>query len=340
MQNAPSKDLPYFPIAEYTNELFDVKHHEVEILDVPSRTWFSIDAGHIIRISKGLHIFMRRRGTICKNFDHHYQLFVNPPTLANIRTNLQGDRAFVRAKERESRLRRRYRSSDSEVEILDSPSPASRPRTSTKSNMKFRGRHRSDVQDEVIEISSDDDCLPPPTSRKRARVYPVKSEPIEDFRLPSDSDGDDRLPPPTFRKRARVHPVKSEPSEDFRLPSDSDEPVSDRSSPMPTSPIPTPSSPIPSMTSDTLKWPLGMYTKDLVRGMRKMDDMRKLKLGQNTEECFAAVFPGALYIKSTYYDARFRLKHVRQRDLDAAVRAGRTAQGRWAKISKTIPLRT
>lgn len=303
MQDAPAKDLPYFPITEYTDKLFNVKYDEVEILDVPSRTWFNISTGHIIRIAKGLHIFMRRCGIVCKDFDHHYQLFLNPPTLTNIRTNLQGERAFIRAQAREKRLGHRYETSDSEVEVLHSPVRASQPRkpkksTSKKSNLKSQGKRPAN---EVIEISSDDS---PPS--KRARVGPVKSEPVEDFYLATDSD----------------------------------RPVSGNSSPMPTSPIPTPSSPMPVMTSNTSSWPTRWYAKDVIHGLKKMHEMRKAKIRESCEERFTTVFPGVTFVNSTYYDALKRLQQARQEDLEKAVLAGRTPQGRWSHLAKTIPLRT
>ena len=127
---------------------------EVELLDVPSRSWLRIRKGHVITLTSNLHIFVRRRGVQCHDFNHHYNLFVKPPRTPNIRTDMRGERKFIASqpsappnsssssiKDLGSHPRpskRRLKKvlpdiiisdiSDSEVEVFNSPAPQPRER--------------------------------------------------------------------------------------------------------------------------------------------------------------------------------------------------------------------
>src|ERR1700732_2815015 len=54
-----------------------------------------IRKGHAVRLNVNLHVFIRRRGVQCLNFDFHYQLFTKPSRVPNIRTDMRRERAFL-----------------------------------------------------------------------------------------------------------------------------------------------------------------------------------------------------------------------------------------------------
>lgn len=84
-------------------------------------------------------------------------------------------------------------------------------------------------------------------------------------------------------------------------------------------------------------WPTGWYTIDVLEGFTQMDSMSKMKKTPSIEECFEAVFQTP-WRKSTYYDARRRLKKLHQCDIDVSVAASRSKAGLWSLLAKEAPL--
>lgn len=116
-------------MASRLQELVGVPFNKVELLDVPSRTWMGIGKGHVVPLVNSVHIFVRRRGVKCLDFDRHYDLFVKPPTMVNIRTHMRGERATIRSKLKSKPAAKSHRpdsgSDSSDVEVLHSPRPLS-----------------------------------------------------------------------------------------------------------------------------------------------------------------------------------------------------------------------
>ena len=85
-------------------------------------------------------------------------------------------------------------------------------------------------------------------------------------------------------------------------------------------------------------WPMGWYTIDVLEGFAQMDSVAGMKKTPSIEEHFEAVFQTS-WRKSTYYDARRRLKKLRQCDIDISVAASQSKAGLWSVLAKEAPLR-
>ena len=84
IQDIDDADWPSYPFASHLPDLLGVQFEEVELLDISTRTWFRICKGHAIPLTSNLHVFTRRLGVKCQDFDYHYNLFVKPPRTPNI----------------------------------------------------------------------------------------------------------------------------------------------------------------------------------------------------------------------------------------------------------------
>lgn len=84
IQDIDDADWPSYPLANHLPDLLGVRFAEVELLDISTRTWFRIRKGHTIPLTSNLHVFIRRLGVKCRDFDYHYNLFVKPPRTPNI----------------------------------------------------------------------------------------------------------------------------------------------------------------------------------------------------------------------------------------------------------------
>lgn len=360
IQNISDADYPAYNAGMHFPLLTGVPHGELEILHVVSHTWMTVGADHIIMLSHGLHVFVRRRGVKCVGFNDRYRMFVNPPTLANIRSNLPRDRAFIRTKDKERKV---IADSDSEIEVSN-PHFAT-PKPSKRRLGKTRSVKRPLPDSDVLSIS--DNTSPYPRSsvhaKKKTRIMTSAEclrQRVEQAAL-SDSDSYwlGGSPPKTVKIE------KTEDLDDIILSSRGTgpgdvpaDPISITSSPIslaysspmqsptfPSSPIP-PASPSPSshsLQSNTANpvWPGGVYTTDLVYAFRLMDDLKK---GSHTshlslEDSFDAAFPGVPFKPTTYYNARKRYRLIDQEKLESSLNAGRTRHGLWSTISKTISLR-
>jgi len=81
-----------------------------------------------------------------------------------------------------------------------------------------------------------------------------------------------------------------------------------------------------------------MFTCDMVNGFRLMDSHIVQRDFPSIEERFRQIFDTP-YRHSTYYDARRRLKAMRQQDIDSSVTASHTVKGLWSRLAKNIPLK-
>ena len=85
-------------------------------------------------------------------------------------------------------------------------------------------------------------------------------------------------------------------------------------------------------------WPTGWYTINVLEGFAQMDSVAGMKKTHSIEERFEAVFRTS-WQKSTYYDARRRLKKLRQCDIDVSVAASWLKSELWSVLAKEAPLR-
>lgn len=360
IQNISDADYPAYNAGMHFPLLTGVPHSELEILHVVSRTWMTVGADHIIMLSHGLHIFVRRRGAKCIGFDDRYRMFVNPPTFANIRSNLPRDRKFIRIKDKERKV---IADSDSEIEA-SSPHPAT-PKPSRRRLGKTRSVKRPLPDSDVLSIS--DDTSPYSHSsvhaKKKTRIMTsaeclgrrveqaalsdldshwLGSSPSKTVKIEKTQDLDNIILNDCGTGQGDV------PAGPISIPSSPIAPV--YSSPMqspsiPSSPIP-PLSPSPSyhsLQSNTANpaWPGGVYTADLVYAFRLMDDLKKSSHTSHLslEDRFDAAFPGVPFKPTTYSNARTRYRLVDQEKLENSRNAGRTPHGLWSTISKTVNLR-
>lgn len=289
----------------------------MELLHVPSRTWMSIGDNHIIMLSNGLHVFVRRQGVKCRGFDERYNMFIKPRTHIHIRTNLPGDRTFVRTKEKQHLAARRCKAdSESEVEVT---SP--RPVENLPSRVWIRKRPAPQSSDEHSIISISDDSTPPSHRLSKHAKKKARATSISDPHL-----------------LIKMEPVDNTlPTVDSRQPSFSPS--------FPTSPIMRSSSASSlshNLQTNAPKWPQSAYTCDLVAGFKKMDDLKKRDRtsSKSIAKHFKSAFPGVDYrTGSTYRDARTKLKYVNQEDLETSMKAGHTRNGLWNRLASTIDLR-
>ncbi|KZP33854.1 hypothetical protein FIBSPDRAFT_847014 [Athelia psychrophila] len=353
IQNINASDWPACDITEVIEQRTGVSCSKIELLDNPSRTWYNIEPGHILHLKTGEHIFARACGVSCPDFDQQYRLFTHPPTMSNIRNNYSKERAYLRTKERQRKLRS-VTESDSEVEVVHSPRPAvvvtrKKSLKTSKSTCKTsRKRRAPSSDDEIIEISDDDD---PPfrsttssTSFKCARTMyrtsagsrrpPNPKKPVikvehEHDWPPLDSDSEFDLPPTSIIKKEKPDPPSLTHSRSSSF------------MPSPTLPTLAPAS-SRSQSAKPSVWPSTWYVKDVTDGLRAMHKMkmRREKDLQTVEARFCAAFPGTAFVRSTYYDATKRLDDLDQSDIDAAVAAGHTPAGSWAELAKKVPLRS
>lgn len=85
-------------------------------------------------------------------------------------------------------------------------------------------------------------------------------------------------------------------------------------------------------------WPTNMYAIDMVSGFKSMDKL--LRNGRsNFETRFQTTFKRAAPASSTYYDQVKRWKNAPEHIREAALVAGRTEEGKWARFSQLVRLK-
>jgi hypothetical protein len=100
VQDIPDGDWPLYPLADRLPDLIGVTFNNIELLDVPSRSWLRIPQGHAVRLHVNIHVFLHCGGVQCHDIDVQYNHFVKPPQAINIRTNMRHKRDFLAVKVR------------------------------------------------------------------------------------------------------------------------------------------------------------------------------------------------------------------------------------------------
>jgi hypothetical protein len=331
---------------------------EIELLDVPSRCWLRVRKGHVISLTANLHVFIRRRGIKCQDFNHHYNLFVKPPKAPNIRTNMRGERKFIAVAKSQSAA-----ASHSDSDSLDDTPP--RP---TKRRLQLKNLPRdvvlSDSEVEVFDGSASQqrgckvkeepaaDRLPRPTKRQRRlsknvlREIVLSDSEVEVFDGPASQQRKRRVKGEAFsdmellHKRPRyVHLYKGSPSDPIDIDGASEHSSSAEPSIRSPSLSPNPFAAItPEPPLIINPWPAGVFTCDIVNGFRSMDSRIMLRDFPDIKDRFRHIFRTA-YHHSTYYDARRRLRAMNQDDIDLAVDAAHTPTGLWSRLARDVPLK-
>ena len=85
-------------------------------------------------------------------------------------------------------------------------------------------------------------------------------------------------------------------------------------------------------------WPSNYHTCDILDGFRRMDAKKMIAKFPSVEDRFVEVFEQG-FRNATYYDARRRLKSMKQKDIDHSRAAMRTPRGLWSRLAKKYPLR-
>lgn len=94
-------------------------------------------------------------------------------------------------------------------------------------------------------------------------------------------------------------------------------------------------------TTDSIEnklWPTSMYVVDMVNGFKNMDKLRH-DGGNNFETRFEITFNRKAPRSSTYYDQVRRWKNAPEDIRQAALSAGRTDQGQWARFTQQVRLK-
>ena len=86
------------------------------------------------------------------------------------------------------------------------------------------------------------------------------------------------------------------------------------------------------------QWPASMYVVDMVNGFKKMDQLRR-DGGKNFETRFEITFNRKAPRSSTYYDQVRRWKNASEEIRQAALSAGRTEKGQWARFAQLVRLK-
>ena len=185
VQDISDGDWPTYPLADQLPDLIGLTFDIVELLDVPSHSWLHIRKGHAVQLNVNLHIFLRRCGVVCLDFDLHYSLFVHSPRPPNIRTNMHGERDFLAlpshglsklepvldmvAISRESGPKRNLveEDSSSEVEIIEDYIPQPRH---LKSGSTAHRSHSGQLLLGKCKIKDEPSTSPPPVKHPRSLV--------------------------------------------------------------------------------------------------------------------------------------------------------------------------
>jgi hypothetical protein len=338
IQDIDDADWPSYPLANHLPDLLGVRFDEVELLDISTRTWFHIRKGHAIPLTSNLHVFIRRRGVKCQDFEHHYNLFIRPPRTPNIRTHMRGERRHIAAAQRATTRTIGTRSGSESLEILDSDDPIAqranrraktRKSRTCQSKTAYRQSSSSDIED--IDVFSSPPSHVMTSSLKRL----IKDEPEEDFgrqlKRPRYTSG--TLACGSASDVAISIGSSSEPSTSPEPPSLQQHLSTPSPSPYPPDADETSTVAIRSITPS--QWPMGWYTIDILEGFMQMEETKNKIL--SVERRFENVFQ-VPWQKSTYYDARRRLTKLRQCDIDMAMAASRSQAGLWSLLAKEAPL--
>jgi hypothetical protein len=270
-----------------------------------------IRKGHAIRLNVNLHVFIRRRGVQCLNFDFHYQLFIKPPRAPNIRTDMRRERAFLA-------VRVENTSQSDSGSVRTSPSPQLMPKVETDGD--------SDSEVEIVE-----NYTPLPRQSLLAKRKIKTEQSI--LQLPT--------------KCLRKLPLAStfEDPIDVDMLSDSSAAASSSTAPYLPSHLSIPLtsskhgsiSPEPELVYPGL-WPKNYQTWELLDGFHRMDSKGMIAKFPTVEERFLEVFEQGFH-NATYYDACHRLRAMKQKDIDLSIVAKDTPEGLWSCLVKSVPLR-
>jgi hypothetical protein len=85
-------------------------------------------------------------------------------------------------------------------------------------------------------------------------------------------------------------------------------------------------------------WPKNYQTWELLNGFRRIDSKQMIAKFPTVEERFLEVFEQGFH-NATYYDARRRLRAMKQKDIDLSIAAKGTPEGLWSRLAKSVPLR-
>jgi hypothetical protein len=323
-------------------DLIGLTFDAVELLDVASRSWLRIRKGHAVRLTVNLHIFLRCRGVECLDFDLHYNLFVRPPRTPNIRTNMRGERDFLASPANDPTK------SNSDLAVV---SRESTPKWSAKPR-----RERLLVEDDSgSELEIVEDYIPLPRHKLGGKATTAHgSQPwVSDGlglgkRKIKDEPSTSQLPAKRHRSLVSRLASKGGFTDPINIESLSDSPTPSAS---PTIPHIPPSSPSPSRSLGERRnlspdpelgfaprWPLAYHTCDMLDGFRRMDSKKMIAKYPTVEDRFVEVFEHGFH-NATYYDARRRLKAMKQTDIDHSRDAMRTPEGLWSRLAKKVPLR-
>lgn len=350
----------------------------MEFLHEASRTWLSIGKGHTIKLVVNQSVLLRKKGVKCLGIDQHLSQAIKPLRPPNIRTHMPSERSYILDAMKGSKqpLIARDLSPSPPASVLSPPMPHPKVTSSRKGKMRALSLDPlSDDSDIDFDIFKDDNSESKPESdpdssdvecsevRKPDKNYVPPARPrspsieiIDDSGAPLATNP--HIKPENMRSLKRKLKVEEDSSaysltkrsrfiekgasfnDPIHLASQSSLSLSPTFTPF-SSPSSSRASQIDTSTSSEQgtdrqpQWPGSLYTSDLLRGFRRMD---LVKIG-STEDRFNKVFPGAKFVRQTYYDARTRLGMMAQQDIDHSVAAVDTPKGLWSRLARLYPLK-
>ena len=311
--------------------------------------WAAVDTDHVVTVREGSRIFMKSASvSLCRGLDHLLQ----PPTRQpDLRTNLAGERAFIKYMESKTDQRDKCHTNRPLAVISPPPPPPSShcvlvplpvpqhsllppprpgPSSSSLSRSSSAVKRRPPVTPKI------------PLAKRMRHTSTAKSERCQQeiielstgsedevIVISSDGEAPDDIPQRHIKHEPTVkNEIKEDPSLSMSTPIRQPLKLEDPSTPS-FVPLATRYTASLSPEMDMKSWPADYHAVDIINAF----------VPSKPKQAFRKFFPGVLFKASTFYEHRRRWRSAAQEERDRALMGGHNDAGLWSQFMERNPIK-